>query len=644
VIERFIQKIIIQKKMRDSIRRFTTRTTLTILTILSTIIANAATYYLAPNGSDSGSGSNSSPWFTLNKAWSVAKAGDIIYLKGGTYRYSSTQSLTGKSGASGNPIKIWAVEGETPVITPASDYSGTRGINIDADYLHIKGLEITGYKQRTSSALYYGIVAENSNNITFDQIKVHDNGFGLSIGSDSGDNLVLNSDFYRNADPLSNFGQNVPWGGADGITIRSSNQQKTNTIRGCRMWNNSDDGVDLFENHGIVVIENSWAFWNGYQPGTFVEAGNGDGFKVGVTLLDLSTQVKRILRNNLAFENRMIGIDQNNAKCITQMYNNTLYNNANLGTAARSINFWNGTAAIVAKNNISFKHSMQPIFNAEAVINNNTFLKSGADNTAFSVTAADFLSLDNTGVDGPRQSDGSLPKLDFLKLAPGSDLINKGVDVGLPYTGSAPDLGAYETGTTESSPVATADAEKPVVSSFSVPSSSTSLEVPINSFTGTDNVGVTAYMINENSGTPLLTNNRWQSKAPSTYVALTPGTKTLYAWTRDAAGNVSQSAAEVVNITVEGGMTTGVEEQIGDAFKIDVYPNPCVDNITVRFSEKPQAGSRIDIFDVAGKRVTSREITTPEENISLSTQAPGLYLVKTTVGSKETTTKLILSK
>jgi hypothetical protein len=213
VIERFIQKIIIQKKMRDSIRRFTTRTTLTILTILSTIIANAATYYLAPNGSDSGSGSNSSPWFTLNKAWSVAKAGDIIYLKGGTYRYSSTQSLTGKSGASGNPIKIWAVEGETPVITPASDYSGTRGINIDADYLHIKGLEITGYKQRTSSALYYGIVAENSNNITFDQIKVHDNGFGLSIGSDSGDNLVLNSDFYRNADPLSNFGQNVPWGG-----------------------------------------------------------------------------------------------------------------------------------------------------------------------------------------------------------------------------------------------------------------------------------------------------------------------------------------------------------------------------------------------------------------------------------------------
>jgi hypothetical protein len=644
VIERFIQKIIIQKKMRDSIRRFTTKTALTILTILSTILANAATYYLAPNGSDSGSGSSTSPWFTLNKAWSVAKAGDIIYLKGGTYRYDATQNLTGKSGSSGNPIKIWAVEGETPVITPSSSYAGYRGINILADYLHIKGLEISGYKQRTSTALYYGIVAENSNHCTFDQIKVHDNGFGLSIGSDAGDNLVVNSDFYRNSDPMSNFGGNVPWDAADGITIRNSNQSKTNTIRGCRMWWNSDDGVDLFENHGVVIIENSWAFWNGYVPGTFDKAGNGDGFKVGVTLLDLSTQVKRILRNNLSFENRMIGIDQNNAKCITVMYNNTLYNNANLGTPARSINFWNGNAAIVAKNNISFQHSYPPIFNAEAIVTNNTFLKDGSNNPAVSLTAADFVSLDNTGVDGPRQSDGSLPNLNFLKLASNSDLINKGTDVGLPYSGSAPDMGAYETGTSQPTTPATTDTEIPVVTSFSVPSSSTSLEFSVNSFSGTDNVGVTAYMINESSSTPVLTNPRWGSKPPTSYIALTPGTKVLYAWTRDAAGNVSKSVSRTVNVVQGSKMTTGLEEQMGGDFKIDVYPNPCIDNITVRFSEKPQAGSRIDIFDVTGKRVTSREISNREENISLSEQAPGLYLVKTTVGSNETTTKLILGK
>jgi hypothetical protein len=44
----------------------------------------------------------------------------------------------------------------------------------------------------------------------------------------------------------------------------------------------------------------------------------------------------------------------------------------------------------------------------------------------------------------PREPDGSLPANGFARLVAGSDLIDKGVDVGLPYTGSAPDLGAFE--------------------------------------------------------------------------------------------------------------------------------------------------------------------------------------------------------
>ena len=49
------------------------------------------------------------------------------------------------------------------------------------------------------------------------------------------------------------------------------------------------------------------------------------------------------------------------------------------------------------------------------------------------------------GVTGARQPDGSLPTLDFMHLASGSDLIDTGVYVGIPYNGSAPDLGAFET-------------------------------------------------------------------------------------------------------------------------------------------------------------------------------------------------------
>lgn len=62
----------------------------------------------------------------------------------------------------------------------------------------------------------------------------------------------------------------------------------------------------------------------------------------------------------------------------------------------------------------------------------------------FVVTNADFVSVDTAGVRGARNPDGSLPALTFMHLAAGSDLIDAGTHVGLPYLGSAPDLGAYE--------------------------------------------------------------------------------------------------------------------------------------------------------------------------------------------------------
>ena len=61
-------------------------------------------------------------------------------------------------------------------------------------------------------------------------------------------------------------------------------------------------------------------------------------------------------------------------------------------------------------------------------------------------SADDFVSLDVALALAPRQADGSLPDNGFAKLKQGSDLIDKGVDVGLPFTGIAPDLGAYEFG------------------------------------------------------------------------------------------------------------------------------------------------------------------------------------------------------
>ena len=66
-------------------------------------------------------------------------------------------------------------------------------------------------------------------------------------------------------------------------------------------------------------------------------------------------------------------------------------------------------------------------------------------NLAVTANIADYIGpLTEEAAKAPRQADGSLPNNGFGRLAAGSDLIDKGVNVGLPFNGSAPDLGPFE--------------------------------------------------------------------------------------------------------------------------------------------------------------------------------------------------------
>jgi len=60
------------------------------------------------------------------------------------------------------------------------------------------------------------------------------------------------------------------------------------------------------------------------------------------------------------------------------------------------------------------------------------------------ISEQDFVSFNDSIFTGPRNRDGSIPNSDFLRLAPGSAAIDKGVDVNIPYTDKAPDMGAFE--------------------------------------------------------------------------------------------------------------------------------------------------------------------------------------------------------
>jgi hypothetical protein len=96
-----------------------------------------------------------------------------------------------------------------------------------------------------------------------------------------------------------------------------------------------------------------------------------------------------------------------------------------------------------------------------------------------------------------------------------------------------------------------ADATPPTVTTFTVPANSTVLTVPINSFVATDNVGVTGYLVTESSTTPSASVAGWTSSAPTSYTFATTGSKTLYAWAKDAAGNVSAAKSAGVVISID---------------------------------------------------------------------------------------------
>lgn len=138
-------------------------------------------------------------------------------------------------------------------------------------------------------------------------------------------------------------------------------------------------------------------------------------------------------------------MDANGADLPMNVYNNTAFENG-----GSNYHFFYETVAYVLKNNVSFPAS-------KVSIGPSTLHTFNSWNLSVTVSEADFVSLDFSGASGPRNADGSLPTIGFLRLVAGSDLIDKGTDVGIAKTGSAPDLGAFEYDTSAVAPAAPTD-------------------------------------------------------------------------------------------------------------------------------------------------------------------------------------------
>jgi uncharacterized repeat protein (TIGR02543 family) len=397
--------------------------------------------YVSPIGIATNDGTIGNPTTLLN-AINIVNPGQTIYMRGGTYAISSTILIARtNSGTAGNLKHIEAYTGEIPIVdfSAQTELPANRGFILDGFYWYFKGITIRNSGDN-------GMLLSGSNNTIDNCIfeKNRDTGLQLSrynvnatlISQWPSNNLILNCESFDNKD--------IGAENADGFAAKLTCGEG-NIFRGCISHNNSDDGWDLYTKTetgpiGIILFEDCVAYNNGtLTDGSTTANGDKNGFKLGGS----GIAVNHIVRRCIAYGNGHHGFTDNNNLGSIEMSNNTSFNNADAGFSFRA----GGKHQF--RNNLSYNSVSSDTHTGTDVGNSNVWWISKKSNNgrtpALVISASDFVTLSASVV--IKNTDGSPNLGDLAKLSANSDFIDAGVTAaGISYNGTAPDLGARESG------------------------------------------------------------------------------------------------------------------------------------------------------------------------------------------------------
>jgi hypothetical protein len=110
-------------------------------------------------------------------------------------------------------------------------------------------------------------------------------------------------------------------------------------------------------------------------------------------------------------------------------------------------------------------------------------------------------------------------------------------------------------------------------------------------------------------------------------VTYTPAGDWTYTVTGSNNGCISTHTLYVHNI-----LCTGIIELGSNNASFNVYPNPTVDNVTLKMNGSKNLDVTIEVFDVSGKLVMKQNSSftkdKPENKLNISTLANGIYYLK----------------
>ncbi|PNH47469.1 hypothetical protein VD0004_g836 [Verticillium dahliae] len=352
--------------------------------------------FVSPSGS--GTGTLAAPYGSIQAAVNAAAAGDTIFLRAGTYAPSANIQV-GKSGTRTAPISVRPYQSEKVIINGENMPGTPKALdeslpNSERGIFHIQNANYWAFYNLELINGPYGIYARDASHNYYEGLSTHDNyETGFQLEGALSNNTVFKLDSYRNRDPRKN-GES-----ADGFACKSGSGEG-NVLRNARLWDNVDDGLDLFMFGSPVTLEEVYAWGNGYNRWGFSPfEGDGNGFKLGITN---NPPANHIVRNSIAFANFKKGfIDNGNPGSIT-FERNTAWNNGDTGFVMRSSSSrmrGNIAAVNVGSAQVSLVSSVD---------------SSGNSWNSGSWSNSSFISVDASVLKGSRGSDGKVRGSDFL--------------------------------------------------------------------------------------------------------------------------------------------------------------------------------------------------------------------------------------
>ncbi|TDZ36205.1 Pectate lyase L [Colletotrichum spinosum] len=375
-----------------------------LLAVLPVVLA--ADLYVAPAGSDSTAGTLAAPLKSIQVAVDKAVAGDTIYLRKGTYS-PTTNIKIAKSGTSAKPYTLTAYNDEEVIIdgealpgTPAALDASLA--NADRGVLHIEKANYWKFYKLTIINGPYGVYLRDGSNNYFERIVTHDNyETGFQMQGTLSNNQVIYLDSYRNRDPRKN-GES-----ADGFACKEGSGTG-NILKGARLWENVDDGLDLWEFKSPVTIMDTISWGNGVNRWGFSDfQGDGNGFKLGGGDAADVGAANHVITNSIAFSNAAKGFTDNKQPGNFQFSRNTAWNNGEVG-------FQTITTKSTLKSNIAASNSKTTAKSGQTSLVSGTSSSGNSWDGSATWSDSSFKSVDVSLVKGARQANGKIAASNFL--------------------------------------------------------------------------------------------------------------------------------------------------------------------------------------------------------------------------------------